>query len=144
MRKRSQKINYNVILHYISLSKILPHSKTIKSFKKLSVFGENGSRRLSIFLQTHIFRNFVHISRINNQINYRNIWFPKVIKILIMTTQMLFFNVFFSEKDPLLNTAEIRKLKIHAYCVFIIFLRAMYRKKLLIASFIEHRAHRPV
>ena len=42
---------------YLSIapSKILPHSKTIKNAKKLSVFGENDSRRLSNFLQTHIF-----------------------------------------------------------------------------------------
>ena len=54
------------------------------------VFGENDSHRLSNFLQTHIFWNFDHISRIYNQINYRNIWFPKVIIILIMTAQVLF------------------------------------------------------
>ena len=39
----------------IALSKIFPHLKTIKIAKKLSVFGENDSRRLSSFLQTHIF-----------------------------------------------------------------------------------------
>ena len=86
----------NFALHFtsylsIALSKILPHSKTIKNAKKLSVFGENDSRRLSNFLQTHIFWNFDHISRIYNQINYRNIWFLKVIIILIMTAQVLFF-----------------------------------------------------
>ena len=57
----------------IALSKILPHSKTIKNTKKLSVFGENDSYRLSNFLQTYIFLNFDHISRIYNQINSRNI-----------------------------------------------------------------------
>ena len=93
----------NFALHFtsylsIALSKILPHSKTIKNAKKLSVFGENDSRRLSNFLQTHIFWNFDHISRIYNQINYRNIWFPKVIIILIMTAQALFFNVFFQKR----------------------------------------------
>ena len=62
----------------------------------MSVFGENDSHRLSDFLQTHIFWNFDHISRIYNQINYRNIWFPKVIIILIIMAQVLFFNVFFS------------------------------------------------
>ena len=105
----------NFALHFtsylsIALSKILPHSKTIKNAKKLSVFGENDSRRLSNFLQTHIFWNFDHISRICNQINYRNIWFPKVIIILTMTTQVLSFNVF-SEKDLHLNNAvEFPKL----------------------------------
>ena len=39
----------------IALSKILPHSKIRKNAKKLSVFGENDSRRLPNFLQTHIF-----------------------------------------------------------------------------------------
>ena len=39
----------------IALSRILAHSKTIKNAKKLSVFGENDSRCLSTFLQTHIF-----------------------------------------------------------------------------------------
>ena len=47
VRKLSQKIHYNLILHYITLS--------IESAKKLSVFGENDSRRLSNFLKTHIF-----------------------------------------------------------------------------------------
>ena len=71
----------------------------------MSVFGENDSRRLSNFLQNHIFSKFAHISRIYNQINYSNIWFPKVIIILIMTAQVLFFNAF-SEKDPHLNAVE--------------------------------------
>ena len=62
------------------------------------VFGENDSR-LSNFLQTQIFWNFDHISKIYSHINYRNNWFSKVILILIMTTQVLFPNVFFSEKD---------------------------------------------
>ena len=59
------------ITSYLStaLSKILPHSKTIKNAEKLSVLGENDSRRLSNFLQTHIFWKFDHISRTYNQIN---------------------------------------------------------------------------
>ena len=56
-----------------ALSKILPRSKTIKNTKKLLVFGENDSHHLSNFLQRHIFLIFDHISRIYNQINYRNI-----------------------------------------------------------------------
>ena len=90
---------------YIELSKILPHSKTIKNGKKLSVFAENDSRRLSNFLQTHIFWKFDHISRNYNQINCRNIWFAKVTIIPIMMAQVLFFHVFF-EKDSHLNVAE--------------------------------------
>ena len=89
----------------------LPHSKTIKNPKKLSVFGENDSCRLSNFLQTQIFWNSDHISRIYNQINYRNIWFPKVIIILITTAQVLFFNVY-SEKDPHLNPVERNRPKV--------------------------------
>ena len=77
VRTRSQKINYDV-------------------------FGEKDSYLLSNSLQTHIFWKFDHISRIYNQINYRNIWFPKVIIILIMTAQVL-FSMSFSKKDPHLN-----------------------------------------
>ena len=83
---------------FIALSKILPHSKTIKNAKKLSVFGENDSCRLSNFLQTRIFWNFDHISRIYNQTNYRNIWFPKVIIILSWRHKCFFFNVFFRKR----------------------------------------------
>ena len=60
--KRSQKINYDVILHYISLPiyplhfpKFCPIKETTKSAKKWSVFGESDSHRLSKFLQTHVF-----------------------------------------------------------------------------------------
>ena len=71
----------NFALHltsYLSTaaSKILPHSKKVKNTKKLSVFGKNNSRCLSIFLQTLIFGHIVisgNISRTCNQINYRNI-----------------------------------------------------------------------
>ena len=78
-----------------AISKVLPHWKTRKNTKKLLVFGENDSRRLSIFLQNFIFWNFDHISITYNQINYRNVCFPKVIMILIMTAQVLFFDVFY-------------------------------------------------
>ena len=92
-------LRHNFALHFtsylsIALSKFLPHSKTIKNAKKLSVFGENDSHRLSNFLQIHIIWNFDHISRICNKINYSNIWFPKVIIILIMTAQVLFLTLF--------------------------------------------------
>ena len=110
VRKCSQKIHYDLILHItsylsIGLSKILLHSKTVKKAKKLSVFGENDSHRFFYFFANSYFWIFNHISRIYNQINYRNIWFPKVMVILIMTAQVLFFNVF-SEKDPHLNATE--------------------------------------
>ena len=90
---------------FIALSKILPHSKTIKNAKKLPVFGENDSRRLFNFLQTHIFWKFDHISRTYNQINYRDIWFAKVTTVLIMMAQVLFFNIFF-KKNLHLNAVE--------------------------------------
>ena len=61
VRKRSLKINYEVILHYISLPiyqlhfpKFCPIQKQLKTIKKLSVFGENDFGPLLIFLQTHI------------------------------------------------------------------------------------------
>ena len=50
----NSKLHINSYLS-LSLSKILPYSKTIKNAKKLLVFGENDSRRLSNFLQMHIF-----------------------------------------------------------------------------------------
>ena len=63
-----KSLGRNSALHFTSylftaLSKILPHSKTIKSIKKLLVFSKNDSRRLSNFSQTHIFWNFYHIFR---------------------------------------------------------------------------------
>ena len=55
-----KQLRRNFALHFIYylsivLSKIFPHSKAIKNAKKLSVFGKNDSRRLSNFLQAHIF-----------------------------------------------------------------------------------------
>ena len=96
----------NFALHFtsylsITLSKILPHSKTIKNAKKLSVFCGNDSHCLPNFLQTHIFWKFDRISRTYNEINYRNIWFTKVIIILIMTAQELFFPCFFRKRPRL-------------------------------------------
>ena len=98
----------NFALHFtsylfIALSKILPHSKTIKNSKKLLVFGENDSHRSSNFLQTHIFWNFDHVYKIWNQINYKFIWFPKVIIILIMTAQVLFLTFFPKKSRTLMS-----------------------------------------
>ena len=112
--KRSWKkqLLHNFALQFTSylstaLSKVLHHLKTVKNAKKLSEFGENDSRCLSNFLQIHIFWNFDHISRICNQINYSNIWFAKVIIILIMTAQVLFL-MFFSKKTHTLMLLSIR------------------------------------
>ena len=90
----------NFALHltsYLSIaaSKILPHSKKVKNTKKLSVFGKNNSRCLSIFLETLIFGHIVisgNISRTYNQINYRNIW-----QFLSVLHRCFFFG-FFSKK----------------------------------------------
>ena len=100
----------NFALHFtsylsIALFEILVHLKTIKNAKKLLLFDENDHRCLSNFLQTNTFWNFDHISKTYNQIIHRNIWFVKVIILLIMTSKLLFFDVF-SKKDPHLNAIE--------------------------------------
>ena len=43
----------------MALSKILPHAETIKNAKKLSLFGENDSRRLSNFYELIFFESLV-------------------------------------------------------------------------------------
>ena len=91
----------------IPLSKILPHSKTIKNAKKLSVFGEKDSCYLSNFLQTDSFWKFDQVSRPLNQINYRNIWFIKVIVTFIMAAQVFFFMFFFLKKTCTLMPLRI-------------------------------------
>ena len=55
-----KQLRRNFVLHFtsylsIALSNILPHSKIIKIAKTLLIFGKNNTRRLSNFLQTHIF-----------------------------------------------------------------------------------------
>ena len=100
----------HLILRYEKLTQWETKFFAKKFAKKLSLFGENHYRRLSIFLQIHIFWNHIsrtcdHISRTCNQINYRNIWFEKVTMILIMMAQALLL-IFFSEKDPRLNAVE--------------------------------------
>ena len=97
----------NFALHFtsylsIELSIISSNSKTKKNTKYLSVLVENDSRRLSNFLQTNIFWNFDNVSRTYYQINYRNIWLPKAIIILIIIAQVLFFNVFFEKTRTLM------------------------------------------
>ena len=58
--RREKRLGCNFALHFtsylsIALSKILPHSKTIKNAKELSVFGKNNSRSLSIFFTNSFF-----------------------------------------------------------------------------------------
>ena len=98
-----KQLQHNFALHFtsylsIALSKILSFSKTIKNAQKLLVFGESDSHCLSDFLQAHIFSNFGHISRIYHQVNYREFGLENIIIILIMTAQLLFFNVFLLKK----------------------------------------------
>ena len=109
---RSQKSNQNLILHCIPLPiyplhfpKFFPIQKQYQTLKNCWYLEKTTLAIYLFFLQTHIFWKFDHISRTYNQINYRNIWFTKVIIILIMTVQVLLFDVFF-EKDPHLNAVE--------------------------------------
>ena len=60
----SHSLGHNSALHVtsylsIALSEILLHSKIVKNAKKFLIFGENDSRRLSNFLQTHIFLKLI-------------------------------------------------------------------------------------
>ena len=98
-------ITLNFALHFtsflsIALSKILSGLKTIKKLRSCRYLIK--TTLLFILFLTHSFWNFVHISRTYNQINHRNIRFAKVIIILIMTTQVLLFDLF-SANDPHLN-----------------------------------------
>ena len=111
-RKRSQKNNQDVIscitFHFLFIHWIFQNSAPFnnnKDAEKLSVFGENDSCCSSNFLQAHMFWKFDHMSRTYNQISYRNNWFSKVIIVLLMTAQVLFFDVF-SEEDTHLNAVE--------------------------------------
>ena len=78
------------------------------------VFGENDSSCLWNFLKTYIFWIFDHIYRTYNQIKYRNIWFAKVIIILLMTAQVLFW-MFFLKKSCTLMPLSILLLPARAY-----------------------------
>ena len=150
MRKRLQKIDYDVILHYISLPIFtfffiftififtfshfhnfhfhnfhfhififtiftsyfhfhflfslfsLPNFALHFTSISFHFTSFHNSRRLSNFLQTNIFWNFDNVSRTYYQINYRNIWLPKAIIILIIIAQVLFFNVFFEKTRTLM------------------------------------------
>ena len=117
----------------------MPHSKTLKSAKKLSGFGENRFRRLSNFLQTHIFWNFDHISRNYSQIDHRNILFSKITIILIMMAKMLFFDIFF-EKDPDLNTVEINVVSLQFLdCTHILLIKLSWTlKRCIFFRFLNH------
>ena len=99
---REKQLWCNFALHFtsylsIALSKMLPHLKVIKYGNKLSVFRENDSHCLSNFLHTHICWNFDHIFRIYNQINYRIIWFGKVI-IILTSRHKCCFSMLFPKK----------------------------------------------
>ena len=87
----------------------------------MSVFGENDSRCLSKFLKTHTFWKFDHTSRTYNQINYRNIWFAKVIVIRLMTVQKLFLMPFPKKTHTLMPLSKCR-LKILIFCLIVVFI----------------------
>ena len=57
-----------------------------------------------IFHKVNFFETLIIFSESNYQFNYRDIWFPKVIIILIITAKVLFFNVFFQKKTSTLIT----------------------------------------
>ena len=104
---------FHIIFHFPFIHCTLQTSasfKNNKDSKKLLVFGENESRYLSNFLQTHIFWNLDHISRIYNQIKYRNIWFEKVTITIIMTAQVLYFHVFLPKKTRTLMLLNRKKV----------------------------------
>ena len=63
----------------------------------MSEFNKNDSHCWSNFLQTNIFGNFDRICRIYNQTNYKDIWFAKVITILLWR-HMRLFSMFLSKK----------------------------------------------
>ena len=64
---------------------------------------------ISDFLQTLVFfETFNHIFRTYNQINYRNIWFPKVILIFIRMSQA-FFNVFSKKTRSLMSLRRVMR-----------------------------------
>ena len=100
VRKRSQKIHYDVIcitFHFLFIHCPFQNSASFKNNSKTKT-KKNGSCCLFNFLQTQIFWKFYHISRTYNQINYRNIWFAKLTRILIMMAQVHLFDIFFSKK----------------------------------------------
>ena len=101
-------IYFCITFHFLFIHSCFQNSSPFKN--KLLVFGENDSHHLSYFLQTHIFWNFDHISTIYNQINYRNIWFPEVMIILIMMAQFL-FSMFFPKKTCTLMPLKKLSLK---------------------------------
>ena len=82
-------------MHYITLpiyplhfQKFCPFQKQEKGY--LSVSGKNDPAVYLIFYKLIFFWNFDHVSRTYNQVNYRNIWFAKVVIIFIRTGQALF------------------------------------------------------
>ena len=72
---------------------------------------------MSLFVKTTfiVYLNFYKIMlleifvvcRTYNQTNYRNIWFAKVVIILIRTARLFFFRCFLFEKDPHFNDFEL-------------------------------------
>ena len=112
VRKRSQKNNYDVIcirFHFPFIHCKHLVQKQQKTLGKCRYLIKNNSLRLSNFLQTHVFETLIIFRVTNNQINYRNICFAKVVTIFIMTARVLFFHFcfFFSKKTRTLMTLRL-------------------------------------
>ena len=105
----------------------------------MSVFGENDSCCSSNFLQAHMFWKFDHMSRTYDQINYRNIWFSKVIIVLLMTAQVFFLMFFLKKTRTLMPLRDYLPL-IRKYFVTQMHSLAVYAKEelsvLLILNFV--------
>ena len=64
------------------------------------------------FYKLIFFETFNHISRIYNQINYRDIWFAKEMIILTMTVQVPFYDVFLKRACTLMSLRIMRDCNI--------------------------------
>ena len=111
--KRSQKNNEGVILNCISLSIYPLHFSTFCPIQKQQKTLRNCRYLVKtivavdlIFNKLIFFESFIIFLEPAIKSNYRNIWFWKVIIILVMTTEVLLFDVF-SEKDPPINAVEL-------------------------------------
>ena len=100
-----------IILHFVFAKWAFENSApiTIKTLKNCQFFDGNDSCRLSNYLQTHIFWYFDHISRTYTQIKYKNVWFEKLIIILIRTIEVLIFHMCYV-KSPCLNAIGLLTL----------------------------------
>ena len=98
MDKQELKCNAQLRLNYFSVNVSVLAVVFRRHISNTNIFAWNCRFFESVGgMQTHISWNFDHISRTYNQINYSNIWFAKVIIILIKRVQV-FSSMFFSKK----------------------------------------------